>query len=125
MAATSTFLQPFPSADDHSDVAQKKAAILLGEVVNGTRSLTTSASGGGGAGAHTLASSSVSSDGTVAAGAFSVTFLPSSDFVGTIDGLSYPGSAWTAISFQADSGRTLPAIAYTRSAGTLGIVKLT
>lgn len=75
-------------------------------------------------GAHVLTSVSVAASGNVTAGAFSVSFLPSSDFDGTIDGIAYLGSEWQVIPFQASEGKTLPAIAYTRTAGTLKIIKV-
>ncbi len=74
--------------------------------------------------AQTLTSTAAVASGSVTAGASSVTFLPSSDFTGTIDGISYPGTDWQVVPFSAAVGKTLPAIAYTRSAGTLNIIKL-
>ncbi len=59
------------------------------------------------------------SSGSVAAGKNSISFVTSSDWVGTINGADFPASA--AKSYNAAQGRSLPAIAYTRSAGTLYI----
>jgi len=59
--------------------------------------------------------------GTVAAGARSVSFTSSSDFVGTVLGVSFPANV--SMGFQAQLGHTLAALVYTRSAGTLYIAK--
>lgn len=74
--------------------------------------------------AAVLTSTAAVANGTVTAGAKSVTFLPASDFVGTIDGIAYTGAEFQVVPFGAPEKKTLPAIAYTRSAGTLNIHKL-
>lgn len=74
---------------------------------------------------HVLASSSVNSSGTVTAGKYSVLFDFSFDFTGTIDGVSYNGSDFNGKSFTAEDGRTLPAIPYTVTTGSLIISTLT
>ncbi len=107
-----------------TDALQKIWQILLSSR-DGNFPLQVNLAAGGTAGpAQTLTSVGATSSGTVTAGASSVTFLPSSDFTGTIDGISYPGTDWQVIPFTAAVGKTLPAIAYTRSAGTLNIVRL-
>lgn len=58
-------------------------------------------------------------DGFVPAGKNSISFVTSSDWVGTINGASFPASA--AKGYAAPAGFKLPAIAYTRSDGTLYI----
>lgn len=60
---------------------------------------------------------------TATAGALSILFNPSSDFVGTVNGITWSGSAGAAanqgaVSRTAQPGNTLPAFAVTRSAGT-------
>lgn len=73
--------------------------------------------------ALTLVSSSVTTGGSVAAGAYSVVFETSGDFSGTIDGIRFLGNGFLPID---GGGRgTLPAIPYTINAGTLYIRKLT
>lgn len=64
-----------------------------------------------------------SADYTAVAGALSILFNPSSDFVGTVNGATWSGSAGTApnqgaVSRTAQPGNTLPAFVVTRSAGT-------
>lgn len=76
------------------------------------------------AGEQDLDSFTAVASGEIAAGSSSVTFLPSEDFVGTIDGIAYPGSAWQVVPFSAVPGKTLPAIPYTLTAGTLNIHKM-
>ncbi len=71
----------------------------------------------------TLASSAATGNGSVPAGAKSVSFVTSSDWSGTINGAAFPASAAKSITPQ--QGSVLPAIAYTRSAGTLYIDTLT
>lgn len=71
--------------------------------------------------AGTLASSAVTSSGSVAASAIWVTFMLSSDFVGTINGVTISGTAVLSVALPAVPGYKYPAIAYTRSAGTLTI----
>lgn len=66
----------------------------------------------------TPASSTVTTDGSVAAGKYSVEFILSSDFAGTILGVAYAGANDAVKSFEAPAGRTLAAIAYTISAGS-------
>lgn len=59
--------------------------------------------------------------GSVAAGALNVTFLASSDFAGTILGITFAAGA--TLTRTAPPGKTLGSIAFTRSAGTLNIYK--
>lgn len=63
--------------------------------------------------------SSVSSSGTVAPGAVRVEFLLSSDFTGTIAGVTFTGSADSYKAFEDRTGGTLPAIAYTITGGSI------
>lgn len=60
--------------------------------------------------------------GSVAAGAKSVSFSSSSDFIGTILGISFPANM--SQGFSAEFGKILAAIPYTVSAGTLVITKV-
>lgn len=60
---------------------------------------------------------------TAAAGALSILFNPSSDFVGTVNGVAWSGSAGTAanqggVGRTAQPGNTLPPFVVTRSAGS-------
>lgn len=72
----------------------------------------------------TPASSTVTTDGSVAAGKYSVEFILSPSaadpvaFAGTINGVAYAGGTDAVKSFDAPAGRTLAAIAYTISAGS-------
>lgn len=66
----------------------------------------------------TPATSTVTTNGTVAAGKYSVEFIFSSDFAGTILTVAYAGANDAVKSFEAPAGRTLAAIAYTISAGS-------
>lgn len=59
---------------------------------------------------------------TVPAGALSVTVLFSSDFVGTVEGISVTGATASQFADAANPGNTLPAIVVTRSAGTYSIL---
>lgn len=63
------------------------------------------------------------SSGTVAKGTHSVTFILSSDFVGSITGTAVTGAVVTVpLTFVCQGEHRHPAIAYTRSAGTLFIL---
>lgn len=73
--------------------------------------------------ALTVSASVVSTSGSVTSGARYVDMLFSSDFDGTLLGVAILGSALTAYSFPAVGEHTYPAIAYTRSAGSITIVK--
>lgn len=75
--------------------------------------------------ARTLAISSVSADGTVAAGKKAVDFIFSSDFAGTVLGATFAGATDQVLSFVAPPGDTLAAITYTRSVGTIRISTIT
>ena len=82
----------------------------------------------------TTATSACSGGCTVAARAVQVTFIFSTDFVGTIDGDCFAGTAGVCnasfspadltITVKARSGDTLMAIPYTISAGTARILRL-
>lgn len=65
----------------------------------------------------------VTSSGSVAAGAKSLWFSFSSDFVGTILGRTYSGATDSGVTIAVPAGHVLAAVAYTRSAGTLTIGK--
>ncbi len=69
--------------------------------------------------------SSETTDGSVEGGVYtSVVFLPSSDFDGTIKGVSFLGSDWSVIPFGCGDGEKLGVIEYTFNAGTLKIAKV-
>ena len=70
--------------------------------------------------ARTITSGNVNSSGSVASGANMVLFETDADFVGTINGIARVGS-FVYPPFNAGLNNTLPAIAYTISAGTLNI----
>jgi len=76
------------------------------------------------AGSSTVSSSSVTTSGTVPAGSSAVTFIFGSTFSGTVNGVDYVGSTDSSISFASNNGKLL-SIAYTVSAGTLRILKVT
>lgn len=63
-----------------------------------------------------------STNSPVTSGATSILFTTSSDFTGTINGKSRFSS--TSYSFESVIGKTLPAIAYTVTAGSMNIDKL-
>ena len=88
---------------------------LLGDILT--------ASGGGGSGTpQILTSLNTGASGSVTAGATSVSFTTDGSFTGTINGaVRLPNTFYT---FEAALGRTLPAIAYTVTAGTITIDKL-
>jgi len=75
------------------------------------------------AGEITIASSSVTDDASVTAGAFSISFTTSSDFSGNINGVARAIS--TTYTFTAPLGKTLPAIVYTTITGSIIIDKMT
>lgn len=82
-------------------------------------------SGGGGSGTQRTASvTTVSSSGTVAAGARKLTFVLSPDFTGTILTGTFSGATDAAIPFDAPAGDTVGAIPYTISAGSIRILKV-
>lgn len=62
--------------------------------------------------------------GTVALGAKSVVFIFSTDFAGTVLGVTYSGATDSSQSFTAPSGDGLTAIAYTISAGSARVVEI-
>lgn len=70
-----------------------------------------------------VTSSTVAVNGSVTAGALAVTLTTSDDFSGTINGIARAAS--TAYVFNPTNGRTLPAIAYTFTAGSIIIDKIT
>lgn len=72
--------------------------------------------------AITLSSSSVTTSGTVASGQRSVSFTTSSDFVGSINGVTR--QAGMIYAFSCDISNTLPAISYVVTAGSIIIDKL-
>lgn len=80
--------------------------------------------GTGGGVQRTLTSSAVTTDGTVSAGAKSVSFVTSSDFSGTINGVAFPVSASKNVA-PISPADTIAAIPYTVSAGTIYIDVLT
>lgn len=81
------------------------------------------ASGGSGGGvAETVSGSTVSLSGSVVAGARSVLFITSSDFAGSIAGVTR--GADESLSFSSQTGNSLSAIPYTRSAGSIDIYKI-
>lgn len=111
---------PHPNGEDSDNTLLFKAARQLDP--------RTAAGGGvpfvlGGGTARTLTGTAAVLDGTVAAGARSVTFSSGSSWVGTIAGAVFPAS--TTVTISAPFNDTLAAIAYTRSAGTLNIFTLT
>lgn len=64
----------------------------------------------------------VTSGSTIAAGAISISIVPSSDFAGTINGATITGATnGSAFSPKVIPPDTLPAVIYTRSAGSLTI----
>lgn len=70
-----------------------------------------------------ISSSSVAVSGSVSAGALAVTLTTSDDFSGTINGATRAAS--TAYVFNPTNGRTLPAVAYVITTGSIVIDKIT
>jgi hypothetical protein len=66
----------------------------------------------------------VTTSGTVAAGARKLTFVFSSDFAGTVLTATFAGANDASISLDAPTPNTLAAVAYTVTAGTIRIVKV-
>lgn len=60
---------------------------------------------------------------TIAAGSKSITFISSSDWAGTILGVTFPASS--TFTLNAPAGDTIGAVVFTRSAGTLTYYTLT
>lgn len=76
-------------------------------------------------GTQAVTITTLSASGTVAAGATSVEFHPSSTFNGTIAGVTYLGSVWQVIGpITAAPGKTLGDIEVTLSAGTINVLKV-
>lgn len=77
-------------------------------------------------GARTLTSTTPTGNGTVAAGALYAEFIFSSNFAGTVNGNTFAGATdyiWQTPPL-ARPGDTLPAIAYTISAGSIRLTVL-
>src|ERR1035437_2170330 len=66
---------------------------------------------------QSITSASVATGGTIPAGASSVTFTTNGAFTGTVNGVARLAS--TTYTFKANPGRTLPAIVYTVTAGSV------
>lgn len=98
---------------------------LLNAIRCGIDALITAFSDGIPASVERVASATVVAvSGSVDAGAQSVGFLLSADFTGTIAGAAVTGASYTVFGpFAAKGADTLGAIAYTRSAGSLTILK--
>ena len=77
---------------------------------------------GGSGGEQTISSYLKTDDGTITAGATYISFVTSSDFVGTINTIARVAS--TTYIFQASIGKTLPAIPYVTTAGSINIDKI-
>lgn len=75
------------------------------------------------AGAEVLTSTLAVANGSTAGGENSAAFVTSAGFVGTINGVAR--SEKTFYGFSAETGKTLPAIAYTIAAGSINIDTLT
>ena len=73
----------------------------------------------------TPAIANVSSSGTVAAGARSLTFIFSPDFAGTILGVAFAGGVDDDFTISTSGRDYLTAVAYTVTAGSLKILSLT
>lgn len=103
------------------DGLQLEAAVklILLQITGGTIPSGGSGGGGGGGAAVTVESTAAAANGTVGAGASAISFVTSSDWSGTINGAAFPASA--SVSLNAPQGRSLPAVAYTRAAGTVYI----
>ena len=72
-------------------------------------------------GNHTLvATVNVTSSGTVAAGAVALAFHFSSDFDGSVNGVPKTGTSPSVV-YNAQQGKTFPAISYTINAGSIWI----
>jgi hypothetical protein len=74
-------------------------------------------------GSQTTTGSTATGNGSTTAGIYSVLMVPSSTFVGTIAGVTWP-SATQTFTLTAREGKTLGAIVYTISAGSLNIFEL-
>lgn len=89
------------------DTALQSARYILNNVITGTM---------------TIASTSATASGTVAAGESSVSFETSSDFVGDIDGVSALAS--NSYTYSAPRNKVLPQIVFTITAGNIKIRKM-
>lgn len=77
---------------------------------------------GGGSTERTATGTTATGNGSVAAGAKSVEFIFSSDFAGTVLGMTFSGAADASYSLPyLPGGDTYPAIAYTIDAGSARI----
>lgn len=119
-----------PEEQDTTMRTTQKIHIMLWDLLNGTGSfpngLPVDLTPAGGGVQRTVAIATVSTSGSVAAGARSVEFLFSSDFAGTVDGETFAGATDYSLGpLVAPQGDTLGAIAYTRSAGSIRIVTIT
>lgn len=106
-----------------SNVTVVSSVLPTGAATEATLQLVLAALGG--TGVQSLNTSVVNTSGSVTAGAYSVLMELSTDYTGNIDGVAYSGSDVQSKEFTADSGRTLPAITYTVTTGTIKITRLT
>ncbi len=134
-----------PDADDKNNTCNGQTAIasILAEI----KSAFNVAGGGGGGGGdataanqvtgngisnqillevgegpeHVLASDRETTSGAVSAGMYSVIFIFSSDFVGTVNTIDYSPIHIKGITFTASDKRTLPTIPYTIISGYIDI----
>lgn len=119
---TAGFSIPAPPQVDLDPYSTPSHIVIdSGIITSITNTVNVALTGGG----QTLTSSTVtdSTASPVAAGTTSVGFTTSSTFVGTIDGLARNAS--TFYGFDAAAGKTLNSIAYTVTAGSMQIDKIT
>jgi len=123
IASEATLLTRLSKADFEARIntlGQKLMAASTPVVIASDQSsIPVSLSGGG---VQVLTSVTDGSSGSVAAGATSVSFKTSVAFTGTINGITRTFS--NQYLFQAAAGKTLPAIPYTVTAGSIDIDKL-
>lgn len=108
--------------DNIKSIESKIKQILLSQgvsnsIINDTLNVLSNALSG----SHTVVSSIETVSGSVPAGAFSILFMFSDNFLGTVNGVSVKSIPF---SITASSGKTLPLIPYTISTGSITIFRM-
>lgn len=106
-----------PEANDSLDNRVAKISILLWNLLNGQVVIPVDTSGATGNTPLTLTSAANAAGATIAAGAKRIVFVADTSYVGNVDGVAFPANG--TLTLDPGTGYVLPAVAFTRSAGTL------
>lgn len=106
-----------PEANDSLDNRITKMSILMWQLATGQAVIPVDTSGATGNTPLTLTSAANVAGATIAAGAKRIVFVASNDYSGNIDGVAFPANG--TITLDPGTGYVLPAVTFTRAAGTL------